>query len=563
VQNFRKQLVMNFTKQKEDNDTLNIASRLKKMAKIQPDKKAVIDPVGRYNYGRISQSHLSFLQLDEESDCLAHGFEDVGITRGTRAILMVKPGLAFFSVIFALFKTGAVPVVVDPGMGIRRMVGCFKEGRPEAFIGIPTAHVIRTIYPTFFSTVNTWITVGRRWFWGGFTLSQMHRFSSKPYAVAKTQKDDTAAILFTTGSTGPAKGVVYTHGNFDAQLRSIRRHLGITMDEIDLSTFPLFALFWPALGITSVIPDMDPTKPALANPKKIIETIINHRVTSMFASPALLNRIGKYNKNKDIKLPSLKRVISAGAPVSPSLIERFATMLCGDAEVHTPYGATEAVPVISMSSNEILSETRSLSEKGYGLCIGRPINDVDVQIINITDKSINKWSDDILVKDGDVGEITVSGDLVTRQYFEQPEADALAKIKDGNTIWHRMGDLGRMDSKGRIWFYGRKSHRVVIEDKILFTIPCEAIFNTHPNVFRSALVGIGPKNRQHPVICIELEHDNLHHNKREIKNELLEFAQQNELTSSIKTILFHKSFPVDIRHNSKIFRIFSNRYRVT
>lgn len=545
---------MNFTEQKEDNETLNIASRLKKMAKIQPDKKAVIDPAGRYNYGRISQSHLSFLQLDEESDCLAHGFEDAGITRGTRAILMVKPGLAFFSVIFALFKTGAVPVVVDPGMGIRRMVGCFKEGRPEAFIGIPTAHVIRTIYPTFFSTVNTWITVGRRWFWGGFTLSQMHRFSSKPYAVAKTQKDDTAAILFTTGSTGPAKGVVYTHGNFDAQLRSIRRHLGITMDEIDLSTFPLFALFWPALGITSVIPDMDPTKPALANPKKIIETIINHRVTSMFASPALLNRIDKYNKNKDIKLPSLKRVISAGAPVSPSLIERFATMLCGDAEVHTPYGATEAVPVISMSSNEILSETRSLSEKGYGLCIGRPIDDVDVQIINITDKSINKWSDDILVKDGGVGEITVSGDLVTRQYFEQPEADALAKIKGGNTIWHRMGDLGKMDSKGRIWFYGRKSHRVVIEDKILFTIPCEAIFNTHPNVFRSALVGIGPKNRQHPVICIELEHDNLHHNKREIKNELLEFAQQNELTSSIKTILFHKSFPVDIRHNSKIFR---------
>lgn len=117
-----------------------------------------------------------------------------------------------------------------------------------------------------------------------------------------------------------------------------------------------------------------------------------------------------------------------------------------------------------------------------------------------------------------------------------------------------MGDLGRLDSKGRIWFYGRKSHRVVVEDKTLFTIPCEAIFNTHPDVFRSALVGVGAKNRQHPVICIELVHDNPGHNKKEIKKELLELARQNEPTSSINTLLFHKSFPVDIRHNSKIFR---------
>ena len=545
---------MDFSERTKDNDPLNVAFRLKKMAKLQPDKKAVIHPAGRYNYGRTPQSHLTLLQLDQESDCLAHGFENAGISRGTRTILMVKPGLEFFSIIFALFKTGAVPVVVDPGMGIRRMVGCFRESRPEAFIGIPAAHAIRTLYPSFFSTVKTWITVGRRWFWGGFTLNQIRRFSRRPYPVAKTLKDDTAAILFTTGSTGPAKGAVYTHGNFDAQLRAIKRHLGVAADEIDLSTFPLFALFWPALGITSVIPDMDPTKPALANPEKIIETIMNHRVTSMFASPALLNRMGEYNKKKDIKLPTLKRVISAGAPVSPSLIERFATMLCGDAEVHTPYGATEAVPVISISSNEILSETRSLTEKGYGLCIGRSINDVDVRIIHITDKSIHQWSEDILVKDGDVGEITVSGDLVTRQYFEHPEANELAKIKDGNKICHRMGDLGRLDSKGRIWFYGRKSHRVVVEDKTLFTIPCEAIFNTHPDVFRSALVGVGAKNRQHPVICIELVHDNPGHNKKEIKKELLELARQNEPTSSINTLLFHKSFPVDIRHNSKIFR---------
>jgi acyl-CoA synthetase (AMP-forming)/AMP-acid ligase II len=539
---------------KKKNHMVNVASHLKRVAQIAPYKRAVVYPAARDHSGRVSYSHLTFLQLDRESDCLAHGFEKIGICRGTRTILMVKPGLEFFIIIFALFKIGAIPVIVDPGMGIRRMVDCFREGRPHAFIGIPVAHVLPTLYPKYFNTVRTWITVGRRWFLKGFTLNRVRQVPWKPYDMANTGRDETAAILFTTGSTGPAKGAVYTHGNFNAQLRHIKSHLGLSAHEIDLSTFPLFALFWPALGITSVIPDMDPTKPARVNPKKIIEAIVNQGVTSMFASPALLNRVGKYGKQKRIKLPSLKRTISAGAPVSPSVIEQFAAMLCEDAEIHTPYGATEAVPVISISSNEILSETRKLSEQGYGFCIGRPINDLDVRIIRISDDPIGKWSDDLVVEDNEIGEITVKGDLVTRNYFERPTAEALAKIKDGHTVWHRMGDLGWMDSKGRIWFCGRRSHRVTTEKTTLFTIPCEAIFNNHPLVFRSALVGIGPMDRQTPIICVELKHGKNKYNKKKIKEELFELAQKTELTKNINSILFCKSFPVDIRHNSKIFR---------
>jgi acyl-CoA synthetase (AMP-forming)/AMP-acid ligase II len=538
----------------QERQAVNIASCLKRAAEISPYKRAVVYPAGRDNSGRVMYSHLTFLQLDRESDCLAHGMEHAGITRGTRTILMVKPGLEFFMIIFALFKIGAVPVVVDPGMGIRRMVECFREGRPEAFIGVPQAHVVRLLYPGFFKTVRVWITAGRRWFLRGFTLTQMRRLPWEPYTPAKTGKNDTAAILFTTGSTGPAKGAVYTHGNFDAQLRHIKSHLGLSMEEIDLSTFPLFALFWPPLGITSVIPDMDPTKPARANPKKIIEAIQNQGVTSMFASPALLNRVGEYGKKRNIILPPLKRVISAGAPVSPSIIETFASMLVEGARIHTPYGATEAVPVISITSDEILSETRKFSERGYGICIGRPINDLKVRLIKISDDPIPRWSDDLLVQDGDMGEITVKGDLVSRQYFERPDADALAKIKDKDSFWHRMGDVGWKDSKARIWFCGRKSHRVTAEKKTLFTIPCEAIFNNHPRVFRSALVGIGPPEQQQPVICIELKKGRHKLNKKTLGNELLELARENELTEDIKTVLFHKSFPVDIRHNSKIFR---------
>lgn len=146
---------------------LNIASYLRRMARVQPYKRAVVYPCRKDSCGRMAYTHLTFQQLDRESDALAYGLQNVGITRGTRTILMVRPSLEFFALTFAIFKTGAIPVVVDPGMGIRRMVGCFKESRPSAFIGIPPAHVLRPIYPKFFKTVKTWVTVGRRWFWGG------------------------------------------------------------------------------------------------------------------------------------------------------------------------------------------------------------------------------------------------------------------------------------------------------------------------------------------------------------------------------------------------------------
>ena len=535
-------------------DIVNVSTHLTRMAREQPYKRAVVYPAGRDRYQRVTYAHLTFLQLEREVDRLAHGLKSVGINRQTRTVLMVKPSLEFFALIFAIFKTGAVPVVVDPGMGIRRMLSCYKSTRPEAFIGIPLAHIVRTLAPKYFKSVDTWITVGKRWFWGGQTLKQIRRADWQPFRTAGTGRDETAAILFTTGSTGPAKGALYTHGNFDAQLKQIKTHLNMADDEIDLSTFPLFALFYPALGVTAVIPDMDPTRPALVNPIRIIEAVNNQGITNMFASPALLNRVGGYGKQHNIKLPSLKRVISAGAPVSADNIEQFRVMLNEDAEIHTPYGATEAVPIISIKSKEILTETRHLSEKGYGICIGRPINNIDIRLIKISDEPIDSWSDDLTVPPGEIGEITVRGPLVSRAYFEDPRATALAKINQDGDILHRMGDLGWMDDKGRIWFCGRKSHRVITANGTLFTIPCEAIFNTHPAVFRSALVGIGPPKKQKPVICIELAKSGAGINKQDLKDELLGLAAANELTQRIQTVLFHKAFPVDIRHNSKIFR---------
>ncbi|MBU1169577.1 MAG: AMP-binding protein [Proteobacteria bacterium] len=533
---------------------INIASYLKLQAEQQPYKRAVVYPEGKDSQGRIRYAHLTFKQLDLESDRLAQGLKSISIKRGTKTILMVKPCIDFFVLTYALFKVGAVPVVVDPGMGVKRMLECLASTEAEAFIGIPLAHVLRTLAKKSFTSVKTWVTVGKKLFWNGHTLDGIRHVSDEPFEYAQTLADETAAILFTTGSTGPAKGVVYTHGTFDAQIRNIQAHFQISEDEIDLPTFPLFALFDPALGMTAIIPDMDPTKPAFVNPVKIIEAIHNQGVTNMFASPALLNRVGKYGKENGVKLPSLKRVVSAGAPVSPSNIEQFTSMFTGETQVHTPYGATESVPILSIASDEILSETKSFSEDGYGTCIGRPIEDADIKLIRISDEPILEWSDDLEVTTGEVGEITVKGSLVTRNYYNNPAADLLAKIKENGQIRHRMGDLGWLDNNGRVWFCGRKNHRVETGKQTLYTISCEAIFNKHPAVYRSALVGIGPKGSQTPVIIIEMAPEFKGRSKKDVKNEILALAKTFENTKSITHVLFHPSFPVDIRHNSKIFR---------
>ena len=531
----------------------NISLGLKKTQEKYPHKRAIVAPAGRDKKGRVLYSQMTFTQLERQSDKLAFGLERIGIIRGTRTILMVTPGMDFFIILFAMFKVGAVPVVVDPGMGIDRMLQCLEQGKPKAFIGIEKAHLLRKLKPGFFRSVKHWVTVGKRWFWGGYTLDQLMTQTNDPYPIARTACDETAAIAFTTGSTGPAKGVVYTHGNFDAQIKQIQEHFQVEPDEIDLPTFPLFAIFDPALGMTAVIPDMDPTKPALVDPKKIIEAIENHGVTNMFASPALLNRVGKFGKDNNIKLPSLRRVISAGAPVTPANIEQFSSMLSDHAQIHTPYGATEAVPIISIGSNEILAETRKLSEQGFGMCIGRPICDTRVELIKISDDPITQLHDKLKVPEKQVGEIAVKAGLVTEHYFNNREADLLAKIPDPDgKVWHRMGDLGWKDSKGRIWFCGRKSHRVITQDETLFTIPVEAIFNNHKKVFRSALAGAGRKNMQTPVMFIE-PYSKISNKKAFIK-ELLALAKSNPLTANIEHIFIEKAFPVDIRHNSKIFR---------
>jgi olefin beta-lactone synthetase len=536
---------------------MNIASHLTAMAGAQPWRPAVVFPHGRDRQGKVSYTHHTFRQLDEASGRLALGFSSVGIQRGMHVALMVPPSLDFFALTFALFKLGAVPVLIDPGIGLRNLGKGLAEAGPEAFIGIPKAHAARILFGWARTTVKIKVTVGARALGGGLTLNEVRDRGAvqAPVPAVEPGPDETAAILFTSGSTGPSKGVVYTHEYFAAQVEHLRQLYGIQPGEIDLPTFPLFALFGPALGMTAIIPDMDPTRPAQVDPARIVEAIENFGVTNMFGSPAVIRRVGRYGEQSALRLPSLRRVISAGAPVPAKEIQRFSRLLAPGAQVFTPYGATECLPVSSIGSDEILGETRRQTDLGRGVCVGRTVPGLIVKIITISDVPIPAWDQALEAKPGEIGEIAVQGPHVTRVYFNRPEATVLAKILDGpgGGFYHRMGDLGYLDAQGRLWFCGRKSHRVVTRQGTFFTIPCEAIFNTHPSVFRSALVGVKRGSETEPVVCVELEPE-ARANLEPLMAELRELAARHLHTRPIQRFLVHPGFPVDIRHNAKIFR---------
>lgn len=526
------------------------------MAAESPDRAAVVVTKSRDSGGRAVYATTTFAELEAASNRCANGLADAGIERGMRVLLMVRPGLEFIELVFALFKMGAVPVMIDPGMGLGRMLECIKKVDPQALIGIPPAHALRVLRRGAFRTVEHVVTVGRRWFWGGPTLESLMDNADAAFDIVETHADEVAAVLFTSGSTGSAKGVVYEHGMFDAQVHAIQTHYGIEPGEIDLPTFPLFALFAPAMGMTSVVPEMDPSRPARVDPAKIVQAVRDHGVTTTFGSPALWKRVAEYCVERDIKLPTLRRILIAGAPVPWHVIEKLHRVLGPHADIHTPYGATEALPVSSIAGREILGGCSDQSRHGAGTCVGKPLPGIDLRVINITDEPICQWSDDLVVAEGELGEITVSGDVATKRYFGLPQANELAKIRDGERTWHRMGDVGYRDSQGRVWFCGRKAHRVSLEFGTLFSVRCEAVFNEHPDVARSALVGVGPVGEVTPIIIVEPQRGRFPSRTRRpaFREELLGLARGNELTRTIRDVLFHRSFPVDVRHNAKINR---------
>lgn len=537
------------------------------MAALHPERIAVKIPRGRTGAGAINYLSLTFLELDAEVDAWVHHLHAKGVRSGDRVLVMVRQGLPLIAAAFALFKLGAVPVIIDPGMGRKNFLECVARSTPRVLLGIPLAQAMSHVFRTAFKTVSI-----RIWVSGAATarrgsVSSRSASSTQPVSSLPT---DLAAILFTSGSTGAPKGVCYEHGMFEAQVRLVQSTYTIEPGEVDLPMLPIFALFNPALGMTTIVPEIDPSRPAAVDPEKIVRAIQQEKVTSSFGSPTLWRKIARYCERHAITLPSVKRVLMAGAPVPPQLFADLKKIL-PNGTAYSPYGATESLPVASISGDEVLAETAAATARGEGTCVGRAVNEVSIKIIAITAGPLVDLASVKELSVGEIGEIIVSGPVVTREYDNLPAATALAKIKETPVvqpqtpnpgpqtpiIWHRIGDLGYLDTQGRLWFCGRKAERVITREGPLYTEQVEPIFNAHPEVLRSALIGVGHDGMRaaivvEPVSRAVVATPSL---RRKLVRELRALGAQHQHTDMIRLAYLHPHFPVDVRHNAKIHRL--------
>ena len=522
--------------------TLNLSHHLTARADEYPDRCAVRTFDGRA---------LTFAALEARCNAISRGLAELGLARGDRACLFVRPGPELIAITHALFRSGIVPVLIDPGMGRKNLLACVERIAPRAFLGIPKAHLARVLYPRAFRAVEIAVTVGRRLGWSGVTLAEIEGVGGRDWQPAVTHADDEAAIVFTSGSTGPPKGVATTYGMFEGQLRALTKLYGLGPGGVNVACFPLFALYDNALGMTSVFPDLDPTRPGTCDPAKVYAALEEHGATFTFGSPAIWRRVLPWMQAHEKRLSTLRSLTIAGAPVPPRLVLGLRELLPPGGDVFTPYGATESLPVTSVSGAELAEGLAERTEAGEGSCVGRAAPGIELRLIRITDDAIDEWGDALLSAPGERGEIVVRGPVVTREYRHDEAATRLAKIRDGATIWHRMGDVGRLDDEGRLWFHGRKSHRLETEQGVVMPVPLENVFNTCRGVRRTALVGVGAKGRQRPYLVVEMDKGA---SRAEVRDELTQRAREHDAEPALAGVLFHRAFPVDVRHNAKIKR---------
>jgi acyl-CoA synthetase (AMP-forming)/AMP-acid ligase II len=241
----------------------------------------------------------------------------------------------------------------------------------------------------------------------------------------------------------------------------------------------------------------------------------------------------------------MRTVVSAGAPVPEDVVRQVVAMLGEGGRVVTPYGATEALPVTSIGSDELVGLG---PRAGRGVCVGRPAPEVDLVVVPVVDGAMPELPPP--APPGSIGEVVVRGPVVTEAYLGRPEATALAKTRWDGRLAHRMGDLGWLDEHGRLWFCGRVAHRVRTAEGTLFPLPCEEVFTVHPAVARAALVGVGPPGRQRPVLCVEVEAGV--EPDEDLTGQLLALGAAHPATRGIREVRYHPGFPVDARHNAKV-----------
>ncbi len=535
---------------------VDLSTSLRTWARLRPDNPAIIEPAA--HSGATTQwQTVTFGEFDALVDRYARGLLRMGVRRGDRVIFLVRPTTESLAVLYALSRMQTVPVAIDPGMGLSELLRCVGETHARVVLGVPALHVLRLIVRRPFRSASIFLTDGRRRLWNTATLAECRAAGaaaadeSPPNDDAPFAESDASFIFFTSGSTGTAKPVAVTNANIWQRLRMVREICGWTEGSKVVACFPSYAPAALVDGGTAILPRMDFSAPGKASPERIVEAIQMHQAQAVLASPVIWMNLVRHCEQSHTTLPTLRQGVTAGAPIPMNLHERLLAVMHPAGTLYTPYGATEALPVTNIDSGT-LAATWSESRTGRGVCVGTVLPGMRVDVIRISDGPVPAWSDDLRVPDGEIGEIVVGGPTVSAEYIGLPEANARAKIRRGDEILHRMGDLGRVDIEGRVWFCGRKADRIMSHGRMLLPVTGEQIFNDHAHVFRSAIVHVGPPADRHVVACIEMERGKTL--TLGVARELDALVRGTDWEGVITRFLPHRGLPVDTRHNSKIRR---------
>jgi len=444
-----------------------------------------------------------------------------GVRRGERIAVLVPPSVDLIAVVYACWRIGAVAVIADRGLGLRGLKSAIRASR--------VSHVIGPVKAIAAARLLRWAPRA--------SMIQLSALASSPVVkklefvrAPEPSADDLAAVLFTSGATGPAKGVRYTHRQLYAQRDALQKTYNITPSDTFVAAFAPFALYGPALGIATGLADMDVTSPGTLTAAALDDSCRRVGATMVFASPAALANVVKTATTDMTHLRSVRLVMSAGAPVPIKTLQEV-SVLCPNAELHTPYGMTEALPVADVS----LSDLARIGS-GRGVCVGKPVIGCDVRI------------------DHDTSELLVSAPWMSAGYdslwLTQHNARPVV-ITDGHTVtWHRTGDVGHIDSEGNVWIEGRMVHVIHSARGSITPVPLEIAAEALPNVVRAAAVGVGPTDVQQIVMVVET----VNGTEGPADTELTHAVRQALTPLTIASVWITKKLPVDIRHNSKIDR---------
>ena len=496
----------------------------------------------------------SFAGLEDRVESLADGLRRVGVRPGHRVALLVPPGLDLTTAVYACWRTGAAIVVADAGLGWRRMADALRSADPDYLIGIPAAVAAaaalrlpgnRLIAGELPQPIRRVLGVKQ-------SIDELsaprdrHPVPFDPHrahAYATGTQASDAAVLFTSGATGPPKGVVYRHHQLRAQLEMVRTLCGVTASDRLVAAFAPFALYGPALGIGAVVPEMDVTKPGTLTAAGLAEAAAAVEATLVFASPAALRNVvataGELTATHSCALARIRLVLSAGAPVSVRLLRSLQDIL-PRAELHTPYGMTEALPLTDISLPE-LEEAGS----GNGVCVGQPLPGVRIRISALD--GLGRATGQLTDQADVTGEICVSAAHVKDRY-DRLWATERASSRDAG--WHRSGDVGHLDAAGRLWVEGRLQHVITTADGPLTPVGVEQRIEAGSAVTAAAVVGVGPAGTQQAVAVVVPTS----HARVGLVASGLASAVRAAAGVRLAAVLGIDALPVDIRHAAKIDR---------